>query len=187
MEFYHFPHRTITETDNYLFTKMNNNPKPYQIQVEIAKKKKTIKAEKIIIATGGRPRVFPGMEPDGKQVITSKEAMILKAPPKKMVIIGAGAIGVEFAYFYNEYGTEVHLIEMMPDILPIEDVDVSKEVEKSFKKSGIKIYKETKVTSIKKLKTKVKVNAKKGDNTQVLNADIVLLSLIHISEPTRPY
>ena len=65
---------------------------------------------------------------------------------------------------------------MMPDILPIEDVDVSKEVEKSFKKSGIKIYKETKVTSIKKLKTKVKVNAKKGDNTQVLNADIVLVA-----------
>jgi dihydrolipoamide dehydrogenase len=118
----------------------------------------------------------PGIKPDGKQVITSKEAMVLKMPPKKMVIIGAGAIGVEFAYFYNEYGTEIHLIEMMPDILPIEDIDVSKEVEKSFKKSGIKIYKETKVTSIKKLKTKVKVNAKKGDNTQVLNADIVLVA-----------
>jgi len=147
-----------------------------KIQVEKGKKKNTLKAEKIIIATGGRPRVFPGIEPDGKQVITSKEAMILKSPPKKMVIIGAGAIGVEFAYFYNEYGTEVHLIEMMPDILPNEDVDVSKEVEKSFKKSGIKIYKETKVTSINKLKTKVKVNAKKGDNTQVLNADIVLVA-----------
>jgi dihydrolipoamide dehydrogenase len=114
------------------------------------------------------------MEPDGKQVITSKEAMILKEPPKKMVIIGAGAIGAEFAYFYNEYGTQIHLIEMMTNILPVEDLDVSKEVEKSFKKSGIKIYTETKVTKIDKLKTKVKVYAEKGKKTQVIDADIVL-------------
>ncbi len=145
-----------------------------EIEVTKGKKKESVRAEKIIVATGARPRIFPGMEPDGKQVITSKEAMILKEPPKKMVIIGAGAIGAEFAYFYNEYGTQVHLIEMMPEILPIEDVEISKEVEKSFKKSGIKIYKETKVTQIEKLKTKVKVHAEKGDENQIIDADIVL-------------
>ena len=145
-----------------------------EIEVTKGKKKETVKADKIIIATGARPKIFPGMKPDGKQVITSKEAMILKTPPKKMVIIGAGAIGVEFAYFYNEYGTEVHLMEMIPNILPVEDVDVSKEVEKSFKKSGIKIYTETKVTQIEKLKTKVKVHTKKGEKSQIIDADIVL-------------
>jgi dihydrolipoamide dehydrogenase len=145
-----------------------------EIEVTKGQKKESIKADSIIIATGARPRIFSGMEPDGKQVITSKEAMILKEPPKKMVIIGAGAIGAEFAYFYNEYGTQIHLIEMMTNILPVEDLDVSKEVEKSFKKSGIKIYTETKVTKIDKLKTKVKVYAEKGKKTQVIDADIVL-------------
>ena len=145
-----------------------------EIEVTNGQKKESIKADSIIIATGARPRIFSGMEPDGKQVITSKEAMILKEPPKEMVIIGAGAIGAEFAYFYNEYGTQIHLIEMMTNILPVEDLDVSKEVEKSFKKSGIKIYTETKVTKIEKLKTKVKVYAEKGKKTQVIDADIVL-------------
>ncbi|MEA1882102.1 MAG: dihydrolipoyl dehydrogenase [Candidatus Marinimicrobia bacterium] len=145
-----------------------------EIEVANGKKKEAVEAEKIIIATGARPKVFPGMEPDGKQVITSKEAMILKEPPKKMVIIGAGAIGAEFAYFYNEYGTQVHLIEMMSEILPVEDVDVSREVEKSFKKSGIKIYKGTTVTKIEKMKNKVKVHAEKGGKNQVIDADIVL-------------
>ena len=75
-----------------------------------------VSAEKIIIATGGRPRPFPKVEFDGKKILSSKEAMILKKVPKKMIIIGAGAIGVEFSYFYNTFGTEVHLIEMMPQI-----------------------------------------------------------------------
>ncbi len=144
------------------------------IEVIHDKKKELVKTDKIIIATGARPKIFSGMEPDGKQVITSKEAMILKEPPQRMVIIGAGAIGVEFAYFYNEYGSQIHLIEMMPNILPVEDMDISKEVEKSFKKSGIKIYKETKVTKIEKLKTKVKVHAEKDGSSQVIDADIVL-------------
>lgn len=145
-----------------------------EIEVTNGQKKESIKADSIIIATGARPRILSGIKPDGKQVITSKEAMILKEPPKKMVIIGAGAIGAEFAYFYNEYGTQIHLIEMMTNILPVEDLDVSKEVEKSFKKSGIKIYTETKVTKIEKLKTKVKVYAEKGKKTQVIDADIIL-------------
>ena len=145
-----------------------------QIEVTNGKQKKSVMADKIIVATGARPRIFPGIETDGKQVITSKEAMILKEPPKKMVIIGAGAIGAEFAYFYNEFGTEVHLIEMMENILPVEDVDVSKEVEKSFKKFGINIYKKTKVTKIEKLKTKVKIYAENSGKSQIIDADIVL-------------
>ena len=97
----------------------------------------TIEADKIILATGARPKSFPGMEYDRNRVISFKEAMILDSPPKKMIIIGSGAIGSEFAYYYNEFGTEVHLIEMMDRILPVEDSDVSKEVAKSFKKSGV--------------------------------------------------
>ena len=107
--------------------------------LEVKKKQKTntIEAKKIILATGARAKSFPGMEFDGNRVISFKEAMILDSPPKKMIIIGSGAIGSEFAYYYNEFGTEVHMIEMLDRILPIEDADVSKEVEKSFKKSNI--------------------------------------------------
>ena len=145
-----------------------------EIEVTDGTKKNIISSEKIIITTGVRHRVLPGLEPDGKQVITSKEAMVLKEPPNKMIIIGAGAIGAEFAYFYNEFGTEVHLIEMMPNILPSEDVDVSKEVEKSFLKSGINIYTDTKVKKVEKLKTKVKVHAEKRGLSQIIDADVVL-------------
>lgn len=147
-----------------------------EIEVFKADKTQTVQAEKVILATGGRPRIFPGMELDGKQVISSKEALVLEQPPKKMVIVGAGAIGVEFAYFYNEYGTEVHLIEMLPTILPVEDVDVAKEVEKSFKKSGIKIYTGTKVNQIEKLKSKVKVHIEKGGEINILDANVVLVA-----------
>ena len=128
------------------------------IETTSSKKKEKVNAKKIIIATGARPRSFPGMEIDGKKVISSKEAMMLNTPPKKMIIIGSGAIGTEFAYYYNEFGTEVHLVEMMDRILPVEDLDVSIEVEKSFKKSGIKMSPGTKVSQIESLKTKVKVH-----------------------------
>ena len=145
-----------------------------EIEVRQGKKKELIKSDKIIIATGARPKIFPNMEPDGKRVITSKEAMILKELPKKIIIVGAGAIGAEFAYFFNEYGTQVHLIEMKNNILPVEDEEISKEVEKSFKKSGISIYKKTRVTKIEKLKTKLKVHAESSGKSHVINADIVL-------------
>ena len=107
------------------------------LEVNNKQKTDTIEADKIILATGARPKSFPGMEYDRNRVISFKEAMILDSPPKKMIIIGSGAIGSEFAYYYNEFGTEVHLIEMMDRILPVEDSDVSKEVAKSFKKSEI--------------------------------------------------
>jgi dihydrolipoamide dehydrogenase len=147
------------------------------LEVKNGKKTEIIEAHKIIIATGARPRSFPGMEFDGKRVISSKEAMVLDAPPKKMIIIGSGAIGSEFAYYYNEFGTEVHLVEMMDRILPIEDLDVSIEVEKSFIKSGIKMSPRTKVSQIDSLKTKVKVHTEKDDKKEILEGDVALLAV----------
>ncbi len=147
-----------------------------EISVTNGNKKQKIVAKKIIIATGGRPKEFPGVEFDGEKIITSKEAMTLDSPPAKLVIIGAGAIGVEFAYFYNEFGSEVHLIEMMPNILPNEDVEISKELERNFKKLGINIYTNTKVSSINKLKKNVKVVIDKNQKSKIINADTVLVA-----------
>ena len=146
------------------------------ISVTNGTKKQTIKAKKIIIATGGRPKEFPGVEFDGKSIITSKEAMILDSPPKKITIIGAGPIGVEFAYFFNEFGSEVHLIEMMPNLLPNEDIEISKELERNFKKSGIHIYTNTKVSSIKKLQKNVKVAINKNKTSKIINTNTVLVA-----------
>ena len=148
-----------------------------EISVVNGNKKQKVDAKKIIIATGGRPKEFPGIQFDDNKIITSKEAMSLKTVPKKLIIIGAGAIGVEFAYFYNEYGSEVHLIEMMSNILPIEDEDVSKELEKNFEKSGIKIYKNSKVSKIQKLQKKVRVSIKKGSSSNTIEADMVLVAI----------
>ena len=147
------------------------------LEVKNKQKTDTIEADKIILATGARPKSFPGMEYDRNRVISFKEAMILDSPPKKMIIIGSGAIGSEFAYYYNEFGTEVHLIEMMDRILPVEDSDVSKEVAKSFKKSGIIISTETKVSKIESLKTKVKVHTEKNGKEEILEGDMALLAV----------
>ena len=147
-----------------------------EIIVANGKKKQNVQAEKIIIATGGRAKKFAGIEFDGKNIISSKEAMVIDSPPKKLIIIGAGAIGVEFAYFFNEFGSEVHLIEMMPNILPNEDLEISKELEKLFKKSGINIYTGTKVSNAKKLQKNVKVTLEKGKTSKIINAEKVLVA-----------
>ena len=146
------------------------------IEMTSSKKKEKVNAKKIIIATGARPRTFPGMEIDGQRVISSREAMMLDAPPKKMIIIGSGAIGCEFASYFNEFGSEIHLVEMLDRVLPVEDADVSKEVARNFKKSGIKIYTGTKVSSIDRLKTKVKVHTEKNGNKEILEGDLALLA-----------
>jgi len=95
-------------------------------------------ADHIIIATGARSRELPSLPQDGKKVIGYREAMTLKTQPKKMIVVGSGAIGIEFAYFYNSMGTEVTVVEYLPNIVPVEDEDVSKQLERSFKKTGIK-------------------------------------------------
>jgi dihydrolipoamide dehydrogenase len=117
------------------------------------------------------------MEYDGKRVIGSKEAMTLETPPKNLTIIGSGAIGVEFAYYFNEFGTKVHIIEMMDRILPNEDLDISKEVEKHFERSGIKISKGIKVSKIEGMKTKAKVSVIKNKSEEIIESDKVLLAV----------
>ena len=134
-------------------------------------------ADKIIIATGGRPRAIPGAEFDGKKIITSKEAMLLKTVPKKMIIIGAGAIGVEFAYFYNAFGTEVHLVEMLPHILPIEDAEISSQLERAFKKQKIRLYTNTKMEKLQKIGNGVKVTVSAKGKESVLEGDIALVAV----------
>ena len=96
-------------------------------------------ANHIIIATGARSRELPSLPQDGKKVIGYRQAMTLKKQPKKMIVVGSGAIGVEFAYFYNSMGTEVTVVEYLPNIVPVEDEEVSKQLERSFKKFGINV------------------------------------------------
>ena len=133
-----------------------------------------IVAKNIILATGARPKWFPGLKPDGKQIVTYKEAMILDKQPKSMVIIGAGAIGVEFAHFYQTFGTEVTLIEALPNILPIEDNEISTELEKIFKKRKMNVLTNTKVDKIEQLKTKVKVHLHGAENIEAEKALIAV-------------
>jgi dihydrolipoamide dehydrogenase len=131
-------------------------------------------ADHIIISTGARSRELPSLPQDGKKVIGYRKAMTLEKQPKKLIIVGSGAIGVEFAYFYNAMGTEVTVVEYMPRIVPVEDEEISKQLERSFKKSGIKIMTSTEVTAVdtsgKGVKASVKTN--KGEDT--LEADVVL-------------
>ena len=148
-----------------------------EIIVSNGKKEQKVQAKKIIIATGGRAKKFAEIEFDDKNIISSKEAMVVDSPPKKLIIIGAGAIGAEFAYFFNEFGSEVHLIEMMPNILPNEDLEISKELEKLFKKSGINIYTGTKVSKVKKLQKNIKVTLEKGKTSKIIEAEKVLVAM----------
>ncbi|MEC8839413.1 MAG: dihydrolipoyl dehydrogenase [Candidatus Neomarinimicrobiota bacterium] len=147
------------------------------IEVSQGKKVTNVKSKHFIVATGGRPKNVPGVTFDGKQIISSKEAMILKKPPKDMVIIGGGAIGSEFAYFYNSCGTKITLIEMMDRILPMEDKDISKELRKQFIDSGIAINTNTIVEKVEKLKTKVKVHIKNGSKKMIIESSVVLVAI----------
>ena len=131
-------------------------------------------ADNIIIATGARSRILSSIPQDGKKVIGYREAMNLSKQPKKMIVVGSGAIGVEFAYFYNSIGTDVTIVEYLPSLVPLEDHDISKELEKSFKKRGIKVLTSAEVTSIntKGKGVKATVKTKKGD--EIISADILL-------------
>ena len=137
-------------------------------------KKVDYSADSIILATGGRSRELPNLPLDGKKIIGYRQAMVLEKQPKSMVIVGSGAIGVEFAYFYNSIGTDVTIVEFMDRIVPVEDAEVSKQLERSFKKTGMKIMTSAEVTAVDtKGKTcKVTVKTKKGE--EQLEADVVL-------------
>jgi dihydrolipoamide dehydrogenase len=136
-----------------------------------------VTADNILIATGARARQIPGMEIDGKRVLSYREAMVIKDLPPSIVVVGAGAIGVEFAYFFRSLGSEVTIVEMLPNLLPVEDEEVSKELEKSFKKQGIKIHIGTKVEKMEKGKKDVKLTISKNEKTETLKAEYVLMAI----------
>ncbi|WP_209405472.1 dihydrolipoyl dehydrogenase [Pseudozobellia sp. WGM2] len=131
-------------------------------------------AEHIIIATGARSRELPSLPQDGKKIIGYREAMSLDKQPKSMIVVGSGAIGIEFAYFYNSMGTEVTVVEYLPNIVPVEDEEVSKQLERSFKKAGVKIKTNAEVTSVDTSGEGVKATVKTAKGEEVLEADIVL-------------
>ncbi|MCX7550451.1 dihydrolipoyl dehydrogenase [Xanthomarina sp. F2636L] len=135
---------------------------------------KEYSADHIVIATGARSRELPSLPQDGKKVIGYREAMTLAEQPKKMIVVGSGAIGVEFAYFYNSMGTNVTIVEFLPNVVPVEDIDVSKQLEKSFKKSGIKIMTSSEVTKVDTSGNGVKATVKTAKGEEVLEADIIL-------------
>ncbi|MFJ1426807.1 dihydrolipoyl dehydrogenase [Capnocytophaga canimorsus] len=131
-------------------------------------------AEHIIIATGARSRELPALPQDGKKVIGYRQALTLPEQPKKMIVVGSGAIGIEFAYFYNSMGTEVTIVEYMPNIVPVEDEEVSKQLERSFKKNDIKIMTSAEVTKVDTSGDGVKAYVKTTKGEEILEADVLL-------------
>src|SRR6478672_6214723 len=146
-------------------------------QIEVSKSdntKQNVEAKHIILATGARSRELPSMKLDGKKIIGYREAMVLPQQPKTMIVVGSGAIGVEFAYFYNSMGTKVTIVEFLPRIVPVEDEDISKELEKQFKKQGIEILTGSEVTKVDTAGNGVKATVKTAAGEVVLEADILL-------------
>ena len=145
-----------------------------KVSVNFNNKTEEIKGKNIIIATGARSRELPSIPQDGKKILGYREAMTLKKQPKKMIVVGSGAIGTEFAFFYNAMGTEVIIVEYLSRIVPLEDEEVSKQLEKSFKKSGIKIMTNSEVTEVDTTGKGVKATVKTSNGEETLSADIVL-------------
>jgi dihydrolipoamide dehydrogenase len=136
--------------------------------------KQIVEAKNIVIATGGRARQLPSLPIDGQKIIGYREAMVLPTQPKSMIVVGSGAIGVEFAYFYNSMGTKVTIVEFLPRIVPVEDEDISKELEKQYKKSGIDIMTNAEVTKVDTTVNGVKATIKTASGEVSLEADLVL-------------
>ena len=146
-----------------------------KVEVEEEGGKKTeYSADHIIIATGGRSRELPNLKIDNKKIIGYRKAMVLEKQPESMIIVGSGAIGSEFAYFYNSIGTKVTLVEFLPNVVPVEDEEVSKQLERSFKKSGINVLTSSEVTKVDTAGKKCKVTIKTKDGEIQEECDIVL-------------
>ncbi len=139
-------------------------------------KKSEHKAAKILVATGVVTRELPGFPFNGKSVIGSKQALVIAEQPKEIIIIGAGAIGIEFAYFFNAFGSKVTVVEMQPNILPVEDTEVSVTLEKSLAKQGIKILTNTKVDKTETTNKGVRITVS-GKTTETLEADVALVAI----------
>lgn len=145
-----------------------------EVKDEAGKVTETISAKNFIVATGARPREIPSIPIDGKMVIDSEKAMTLEKQPKKLIIMGAGAIGVEFAYFYNTIGTEVTIIELQKNLVPVEDKDVGRELGKIYKKKGMNILLNSSVSKVEKKGKGVAVTVSNNKGEQVIEADMVL-------------
>lgn len=148
--------------------------KELSVNDEKGKETETVKAKHFIIATGARPRELPSLKIDGKMVIDSEKAMQLEKQPEKMVIVGGGAIGVEFAYFYNSIGTEVTLVELEKNLVPVEDAEIGKELEKIYKKKGVNVMTNSSVEKVEKKGKGVKVTVKTSKGNEEMEADVVL-------------
>jgi dihydrolipoamide dehydrogenase len=143
-------------------------------------KGKFFKTKNVLLATGCKPRQLPDVKVDGQRVLTSREALeVRKTPPKSIVIIGAGAIGVEFAYFYNAFGTKVTLVEMLPQLVPVEDEEVGKALQRSFEKQGMTVHVNTKVEKVRVQKDKVELSlVKPGEaNSTEVEAEVLLVAI----------
>ncbi len=143
-------------------------------------KGKFFRTKNVLLATGCKPRRLPDVPVDGQRVLTSREALeVRKSPPKSIVIMGAGAIGVEFAYFFNAFGTKVTLVEMLPQVVPVEDEDVAKALQRSFEKQGMTVHVNTKVENIRVGKDKVELSlVKSGEaNSTEVEAEMLLFAI----------
>ena len=145
-----------------------------KVAVENQGKTTEYTAKNIIIATGARSRELPALPQDGKKVIGYRQAMTLKKQPKELIVVGSGAIGIEFAYFYNAMGTKVTIVEYLDRIVPVEDEEVSKQLERSFKKSGIQIMTQSEVTQVDSSGKGVTATVKTAKGEETLKADLVL-------------
>jgi dihydrolipoamide dehydrogenase len=139
-------------------------------------KEQTVEAANVLVATGAPAREMPGLPVNGTTVVNSRQAMVIEKQPKKIIIIGAGAIGVEFAYFFNAFGTEVFLVEMLPNLLPVEDTEISVALERSFAKQGIKFFTNTKVTEASADKNGARITLE-GKKKEVLEGDCALVAI----------
>ena len=139
--------------------------------------KQVVEGKHIILATGGRSRELSALKQDGKKIIGYREAMILPSLPKTMIVVGSGAIGVEFGYFYNSMGTKVTIVEFLPRAVPVEDEEISKELEKNFKKQGINIMTSSEVTSVDTGGNGVKAKVKTQNGEVELDADVLLSAI----------
>ncbi|WPY01449.1 Dihydrolipoyl dehydrogenase [Candidatus Trichorickettsia mobilis] len=147
------------------------------IEVKNSKEQFSIKASNIIIATGARPKILPGFEPDGKQIWTSREAMIPESLPKSIIIVGSGAIGIEFASFYNALGVDVTILEAQDRILPVEDAEISALAQKIFIQQGIKIFTNVKLLDHKISQNQISVNIQFEEKKHLHTADKLLMAV----------
>ena len=151
---------------------------PGRASVEKDGKKSEIEAANIILATGSEARSLPGVEPDGNIILTNREILQLPEIPKTLIVVGAGAVGVEFASIFNSFGTQVTILEMLPRVVPVEDEEISAELDKAFRKKGIQIHTESKVESVKKDANGVSVTFQHKDGTpQTLSAEKILIAV----------